>query len=44
MIVGVLLGWAAEVGFNLPEGPVTELATVAITTGYYALGWWVESW
>lgn len=44
VIAGVLLGWAARVGLDLPEGPVTELVTIAITTGYYALGRWVETW
>ncbi|MER7063907.1 hypothetical protein [Streptomyces albidoflavus] len=44
VIVGVLLGWAARVGLELPEGAVTELVTVALTGVYYALGRWVESW
>lgn len=44
VIVGVLLGWATKVGLDLPEGPVTEVVTIAITTGYYALGRWVETW
>lgn len=42
VIVGVLLGWAAKVGLDLPEGPVTELVTVAITGVYYAIGRWLE--
>lgn len=42
VIVGVLLGWAAKVGLDLPEGPVTELVTVTITVAYYALGRWLE--
>ncbi|MGW5259707.1 hypothetical protein ACWEQG_01950 [Microbispora sp. NPDC004025] len=42
VIVGVLLGWAAKVGLDLPEGPVTELVTVAITGVYYAVGRWLE--
>ncbi|MEV1245074.1 hypothetical protein [Nonomuraea sp. NPDC049750] len=44
VIVGVLLGWAAKVGLDLPEGPITELVTIAITAVYYAFGRWVESW
>jgi len=42
VIAGVLLGWAAKVGLNLPEGPVTELVTVAITGVYYGVGRWLE--
>lgn len=42
VIVGVLLGWAAKVGLNLPEGPVTEIVTIVITGAYYALGRWLE--
>ena len=42
VIVGVLLGWAAKVGFDLPEGAVTELVTVIITGVYYAVARWVE--
>jgi len=42
VIVGVLLGWAAKVGLSLPEGPVTELVTVAITGVYYGIGRWLE--
>lgn len=37
VIVGVLLGWAAKVGFDLPAGAVTEVVTVALTTAYYAI-------
>lgn len=44
VIVGVLLGWAAKVGLDLPEGAVTELVTVALTVAYYAIGRWVETW
>ncbi|WP_084963765.1 hypothetical protein [Thermoactinospora rubra] len=44
VIVGVLLGWAAKVGLDLPEGPVTQLVTIVITGAYYALARWVESW
>jgi len=42
VIVGVLLGWAAKVGLNLPEGAVTQVVTVVITGAYYALGRWLE--
>lgn len=42
VIVGVLLGWAAKVGLNLPGGAVTEIVTVVLTAAYYALGRWVE--
>lgn len=35
VVVGVLLGQAARIGLNLPEGAVTEVVTVALTTGYY---------
>lgn len=37
VVVGVLLGWAAKVGFDLPAGAVTEVVTVALTTVYYAV-------
>jgi hypothetical protein len=37
VIVGVLLGWAAKAGFDLPAGAVTEVVTVALTTGYYTV-------
>lgn len=42
VIVGVILGQAARLGFDLPQGWVTEVVTVALTTGYYAAGRWVE--
>lgn len=44
VIVGVLLGQAARIGFDLPEGAVTEVATVVVTGVYYALGRLVEQW
>ncbi len=37
VVVGILLGWAAKVGFNLPEGAVTEIVTVALTGLYYLI-------
>lgn len=37
IIVGVLLGWAAKIGLNLPEGAAAEIVTVAVSAGYYAL-------
>lgn len=42
VVVGVLLGWAAKVGLNLPSGAVFEIVTVVLTAGYYALGRFVE--
>jgi hypothetical protein len=36
VVVGVLLGQAARLGLDLPEGAVTEVVTVVITTAYYA--------
>ncbi len=37
VIVGVLLGQAAKLGFNLPEGAVTEIVTVVITGVYFLI-------
>ncbi|MCD0453350.1 hypothetical protein LO762_29835 [Actinocorallia sp. API 0066] len=37
VIVGVLLGQAARVGLDLPEGAVTEITTITVTTLYYGL-------
>jgi hypothetical protein len=34
-IVGILLGWAAQVGLDLPSGAVTEIVTVVLTGVYY---------
>lgn len=42
VVVGVLLGWAAKVGLNLPGGAVFEIVTVVLTAAYYALSRWVE--
>jgi hypothetical protein len=42
VVVGVLLGWAAKVGLNLPSGAVFEIVTVVLTAVYYALARWVE--
>lgn len=42
LIVGALLGYAARVGLDLPEGAVTEIVTVVVTTAYYALARLVE--
>lgn len=42
VIVGVLLGWAAKVGLDLPSGAVFEIVTVVLTAAYYAIGRWVE--
>jgi hypothetical protein len=44
VIVGVLLGWAAKVGLNLPGGAVAEIATVVLTAVYYALARVVEQY
>jgi hypothetical protein len=35
VVVGVLLGWAAKVGLDLPSGAVTEIVTVVLTGVYY---------
>lgn len=35
VIVGALLGQAARIGLDLPEGAVTQLVTVALTGVYY---------
>ena len=43
LIVAVLLGQAARLGLNLPEGAVTEIVTVALGTLYYALARWLET-
>lgn len=37
LIVAVILGQAAQVGLDLPEGAVTDLVTVLVGTAYYAL-------
>ncbi len=37
VIVGALLGQAAKLGFNLPEGAVTEVVTVVITGVYFLI-------
>jgi hypothetical protein len=42
VIVGVLLGQAARIGLDLPEGVVTEVVTVVATAAYYAVARWVE--
>lgn len=42
VVVGVLLGWAAKVGFDLPAGAVTEVVTVVLTTAYYAISRLIE--
>jgi hypothetical protein len=42
VIVGVLLGWAAKVGLNLPSGAVFEIVTVVLTAAYYWLARLVE--
>ena len=44
VIVGALLGWAAQVGLNLPAGAVTEIVTVGITAAYYALARIIEQY
>lgn len=44
VVVGVLLGWAAKIGLDLPEGAVTELVTVLATFVYYTTARWVETW
>ena len=38
VIAGVLLGWAAKIGLDLPSGAVTEIVTAVLTTAYYAAG------
>lgn len=35
VVVGILLGWAARVGLDLPEGAVAEVVTVVVTGAYY---------
>lgn len=42
VIVGVLLGYAAKIGLDLPEGAVTEIVTAVAIAGYYALARLVE--
>ena len=42
VIVGVLLGWAAKVGLDLPSGAVTEIVTAVLTTTYFALARFIE--
>ena len=42
VIAGVLLGWAAKVGLDLPSGAVTEIVTVVLTTVYYAAARYIE--
>jgi len=42
IVVGALLGWAAAIGLDLPEGAVSEIVTVAITFGYYAFARFLE--
>ena len=42
VIVGALLGWAAQVGLDLPSGATTEIVTVVITTAYYAAARLIE--
>ena len=42
VIVGVLLGWAAKIGLDLPSGAVTEIVTAVLTTTYYAAGRFIE--
>lgn len=37
VIVGILLGWAAKVGLDLPSGAVTEIVTVVLTATYYLI-------
>lgn len=37
VVVGILLGWAAKVGLDLPSGAVTEIVTVVLTAAYYTL-------
>ncbi|GII84613.1 hypothetical protein Ssi03_26030 [Sphaerisporangium siamense] len=44
VIVGVLLGQALKIGLTLPEGAVTEVVTVVVTTAYYTLARLVEKW
>ncbi len=42
VIVGVILAQALKIGLNLPEGAVTDIVTVVLTTGYYALARLIE--
>lgn len=35
VLVGVLIAYAAKVGMELPEGPVTEIVTVGVAWAYY---------
>lgn len=35
LLVGLVLGQAARVGLDLPEGAVTQLVTVVVTAVYY---------
>lgn len=42
VIAGVLLGQAARIGLDLPEGAVTQVVTVVATAAYYALARWIE--
>ena len=42
VIAGVLLGWAAKAGLDLPSGATTEIVTVVLTTAYYAAARFIE--
>ena len=42
VIAGVLLGWAAKIGLDLPSDAVTEIVTAVLTTAYYAAGRFIE--
>lgn len=42
VIAGVLLGWAAKIGLDLPGDAVTEIVTVVLTTAYYAAARFIE--
>ncbi|MFI6516861.1 hypothetical protein ACIBF1_14970 [Spirillospora sp. NPDC050679] len=42
LVVGVLLAQAAKIGFDLPEGAVTEVAAAVVTAAYYLAARLVE--
>jgi hypothetical protein len=41
--VGILVGWAAKAGFNLPNDAVSAIVTIVITGVYYAGARWIEA-
>lgn len=42
LIVGAVIGLAAEANLDLPNESVSAIVTVLVTAGYYAVARWVE--